>query len=87
MENIGFSRNKLNYFIQKGIQFLYKNAYELTNLIVDTFSKLLVFLRDSVIHVKNSFWGRDAKASISNLLYHHNVISFETCNTINNVTF
>ena len=49
MENIGFSRNKLGYFIQKGIQFLYKNAYEHTNLIVDAFSKLLVFLSDSVI--------------------------------------
>ena len=55
IENIGFSENLVHRFTTKRTYFSIQNTYELTNLIVDTFSKPLVFLRESVIQVTTSF--------------------------------
>ena len=51
-------------FLPKRHTFSVQNIYELTNFIVDTFSKPLVFLRESVIQVTTSLWRRNAKAFI-----------------------
>ena len=59
IENIGFSENLVHRFTIKKDILLMQNTHELTNLIVDTFSKPLVFLRESVIKVTTSFWKKE----------------------------
>ena len=78
---LDFLEIKLYRFYKENGFYFKQNSYELTNLIVDTLSKLLVFSGNQWNRKTSALWGWDVKPSTI-YFCHHIVIDFETCKHI-----